>query len=123
MNSKEFMEKALRSENQDTTSIKKRCSNSHRLTHACFGLSTESGELIDSVKRHVFYGTELDKKNILEEGGDILWYLAIICDELGVNFETLMQKNLDKLEARYNNKFCKEKAINRDLQKELEVLK
>ena len=44
-------------------------------------------------------------------------------DELGFSFEEAMKKNLKKLEARYGNKFTKDKAINRDLNKELEILK
>ncbi len=42
------------------------------------GTVTEVGELADQVKRHVFYGLDLDKENLIEELGDIEWYLSII---------------------------------------------
>ena len=61
--------------------------------------------------------------NLFEEVGDIFWYLAIMADEIGFSFEDVMEKNLEKLKARYGDKFTKDKAINRDLSKELDVLK
>lgn len=45
--------------------------------HAAYGLVTESGELIDNYKRHIFYGKELDLTNLKEEIGDLLWYVAV----------------------------------------------
>lgn len=49
----------------------------HNFRHATFGLVTEVGELVDSFKRHYFYGLELDTRNVKEEIGDILWYVAL----------------------------------------------
>ena len=59
--------------------------------------------------------------NLFEETGDFFWYLAILADEF--DFELAMARNLDKLRARYGDRFTKQKVINRDLKKELEVLK
>lgn len=47
------------------------------LLHCATGLVTESAELVDAIKKHVFYGKSLDVVNIKEELGDILWYIAI----------------------------------------------
>lgn len=47
------------------------------LLHCATGLVTESAELVDAIKKHVFYGKPLDVVNIKEEIGDILWYIAI----------------------------------------------
>lgn len=47
------------------------------LLHCATGLVTESAELVDAVKKNVFYGKPLDVVNIKEEIGDILWYIAI----------------------------------------------
>ena len=60
---------------------------------------------------------------LFEEVGDIFWYLAIIADELQFSFDDVMERNLEKLKARYGDKFTKDKAINRNLEKELDVLK
>jgi NTP pyrophosphatase (non-canonical NTP hydrolase) len=38
-----------------------------------------------------------------------------MADEIGFSFEDVMEKNLEKLKARYGDKFTKDKAINRDL--------
>lgn len=117
MNTKTFIEKALRTE----TSVFKNEPNP-RILHAAIGLCTESGELIDAIKKSTFYGRELDVVNVKEEAGDILWYLAILFDELGTDFETEMQRVISKLEARFPEKFTEEAAYNRDLNAEREIL-
>jgi NTP pyrophosphatase (non-canonical NTP hydrolase) len=64
-----------------------------RLLHGMIGMCTEAGEVLDALKRHVYYvkddGTrkELDEVNLLEEVGDLCWYLAIITDVLDLKFE------------------------------------
>lgn len=93
-----------------------------RILHGAMGACTEGGELLDACKKHVFYGRELDKVNIKEEIGDVLWYIAILCDELGLTFEEVMDTNIAKLKARYGEKFSAEKAENRDLEKERAIL-
>ena len=93
-----------------------------RLLHAGIGLSTEAGEFLDALKKHIFYGKELDKVNLAEEMGDMFWYMAIVADELGFEFEEVMEKNISKLKARYGEKFTEEKAENRDLNTERDIL-
>ena len=93
-----------------------------RLLHGAMGAATESGELVDSIKRNLFYGKELDIINLVEEIGDILWYLSILLDCVNSSFEEAMRKNIDKLRVRYPNKFTNSEAINRDLAKEREQL-
>ncbi len=92
------------------------------LLHASMGLSTEAAEFTDALKKHIFYGKELDETNLKEEIGDILWYAAIALEALGADFESVMQTNIDKLSARYPEKFTEELAENRDLAKEREIL-
>lgn len=70
----------------------------------------------------MFYGKELDIINLVEETGDILWYLSILLDCVNSSFEEAMRKNIDKLRVRYPNKFTNSEAINRDLAKEREQL-
>ncbi len=94
-----------------------------RMVHASIGLSTESAELLDAVKKMLFYGKPLDTVNVLEEIGDICWYLAILCDALNIDLEKdVLDKNIAKLKSRYPNKFSCNNAINRDLTKERAVL-
>lgn len=94
----------------------------NRFLHAAMGLSTEAGEFLDALKKHLFYGKELDLVNLKEEIGDLMWYLAIACDALGTDFETEQARNIAKLKARYPEKFTSDKAIERDLTVEREVL-
>ena len=99
-----------------------------RILHALMGLQTETAELTDAVKRHIFYGTELDKVNLVEEIGDVFWYVAILMDELKLDvgdkasFEHAMKVNIEKLRARYPNKFTEHDAVNRDLNSERKIL-
>ena len=122
MKSSDYIKQALNTESQDTKGIKKRLCNTHRILHAAIGASTEAAELLDQLKKHIYYGRELNKLNLFEETGDLLWYLATLADELGFDFEDAMKKNLEKLKARYGDKFTTEKAINRDLDEELKSL-
>lgn len=93
-----------------------------RVLHAAFGLVTESAELLDAIKKATFYGKALDVTNIKEEAGDILWYLAILFDALGTDFETEQARVIAKLRARFPEKFTETAAFDRDLAKEREIL-
>jgi NTP pyrophosphatase (non-canonical NTP hydrolase) len=94
-----------------------------RVLHVAMGLSTESGELLDALKKHIFYGAPLDKVNLEEEMGDLFWYLAILADFLGFRSFTRPQlRNIAKLKKRYPNKFTEQEAQVRDLEAEREVL-
>ena len=119
MKPKTYVQKALRTESKNYHKSKRL---SPRIEHAVFGLVTEAGELLDKLKRVRFYNTEIDRVNLAEEIGDIMWYLAIFCDELGVSFEEVWVKNIKKLKARYPKAYAKEKALKRNLTKERRVL-
>lgn len=95
---------------------------SPRLLHAAMGLDTEAGEFMDALKKSIFYGKPLDKTNLKEEIGDLLWYLAIAMDELGTDFDTEQDRVIRKLKARYPSKFENELAENRDLATERKIL-
>lgn len=93
-----------------------------RILHASFGLCTEAGEFQDALKKHIFYGKKLDFVNLQEEIGDIMWYVALACNAMGVSLDKIMETNIAKLKARYPYKFTSEKAQNRDLDKERKIL-
>ena len=119
--SKEYIEKVVFTESKDFEAIKQRISHVNiRLLHGAIGIATEGGEVLDAIKKHVYYGKELDLNNIKEELGDLAWYMAIICDVLGVTLEEIQDANIKKLQDRYPNGFTKEDAINRDTKNEME---
>ena len=92
------------------------------ILHGAVGVATEAGELLDALKKTIFYGKKLDLVNIEEEIGDVLWYLAIMCENLGVSMEDIMEKNINKLNSRYPDKFTEQDALDRDLETEREIL-
>jgi NTP pyrophosphatase (non-canonical NTP hydrolase) len=124
MKSREYIAAAVRTESRDFEVIGERLQSerNQRLLHAGIGLATESGEFLDALKKHVFYGRELDTVNMVEEIGDLFWYCAIIADELGFDFESAMKTNIDKLRARYGEKFSESRANVRDLAAERDLL-
>lgn len=124
LNSKDYIQNAIRTESTDFKAMDERLGEdgTKRLLHAGIGMATEAGEFLDALKKHIFYGKELDRVNLKEEMGDLFWYLAIACDELEVEFEPLMETNIAKLKARYGEKFSEVKAEKRDLSTEREIL-
>lgn len=97
-----------------------------RLLHAVIGLSTEVGELQSQLYSTLFKGEPLDWINVKEELGDVLWYAAILFDMLevitGAAPIAVLQTNIDKLRARYPNKFTEMDAIHRNLEQERAIL-
>lgn len=82
------------------------------------GLAGESGECCDIVKKNRFQGHELNKEHLIEELGDVMWYIAETASGLGVTLEEVAQYNLDKLHKRYHgNHFNKEDSIHRNEEK------
>lgn len=93
-----------------------------QLIHAFLGLSSEVGELADALKKHLIYGKTIDQINVLEEVGDLEWYCALALTAIKKTMEECMQKNIDKLRARYGEKFSQAAALSRDLNKERKAL-
>lgn len=92
---------------------------SEPLVHGAIGVSTEAGELLDVVKKAMIYGKEPDLVNIKEELGDTLWYIGLMCIDLGCTFEDLFDMNWEKLKLRYEQgKFSEDSALNRNLSAE-----
>lgn len=90
-----------------------------RLLHGAMGICTEAGELQDSLKKYIFYGKGVDRLNVLEELGDLLWYIAEIANALGAPLRKIMEMNIDKLAERYPDKFTEVDALERNLDAEL----
>ncbi len=86
------------------------------------GLCTEAGEALDQLKKHKFYGRPIDEVNLIEEAGDLLWYIACLAHILGVPLHRVAEINIDKLAFRYPEKFSEYLANNRELEGERAVL-
>jgi len=76
----------------------------NNLTYPTLGLSGESGEVAEKVKKLI-----RDKAGVLDdtvradlgkELGDVLWYVAQLCSELGLSMSEVAQGNIEKLSSR-----------------------
>ena len=78
--------------------------NVTQLLTAALGLTAESGEFTEVVKKIIFQGKPYTEENVYHmkrELGDICWYLAQACMALDTSFDEIIEMNVDKLMARY----------------------
>ena len=75
-----------------------------RLLTAALGLTAESGEFTEVIKKIILQGKPYNEDNVFDlkrELGDICWYLAQACMALDTTFDEIIEMNVDKLKARY----------------------
>lgn len=83
------------------------------LTVCALGLSGESGEVADHIKKVVGHGHDLDKAKVKKELGDVLWYVAAGAELIGETLEDVAKANIEKLKKRYPDGFDPERSKNR----------
>jgi NTP pyrophosphatase (non-canonical NTP hydrolase) len=71
--------------------------------HMAVGVCTEAGELLDAAKKYIFYEKPLDRENVIEELGDIEFYLEGLRQGLGITREETLDHNIAKLSKRYHS--------------------
>lgn len=101
-----FQEEALRTMRSDLP-YELVCSN------MCMGLAGETGETVDIFKKHIYQGKELDINDVIEEIGDILWYVANLCNVNKITMRECIESNIEKLRKRYPNGFTVKDALER----------
>ena len=84
------------------------------LLNGTLGLAGEAGEVADTMKKHLFQGHALNKKELALELGDIAWYLAVAAHALGYGLDDIFAMNVEKLQKRYPNGFSTEASLNRE---------
>ena len=87
-----------------TNSLEIEDCNVTQLLTAALGLTAESGEFTEVVKKILFQGKPYNEENVFHmkrELGDICWYLAQACMALDTTFDEILEMNVDKLMARY----------------------
>ena len=84
----------------------------HRL-HMAIGISREAGELLDAIKKATIYRKSLDIANIVEECGDLLFYISGMLDSIGLDIESAMSANVSKLSIRYGKSYSDKSAVER----------
>lgn len=82
--------------------------------HVALGVCGEAGELADAIKKEYIYGKKRDLINIIEELGDLEFYLQAVRNHYGISRELTLQANAEKLQKRYVSlKYSGEAAIAR----------
>lgn len=89
-----------------------------KLTLSALGLTGESGEVADHLKKALFQGHAIEPEHLAKELGDILWYLCLAADALGYSLEEIMQINVEKLRKRYPDGFDAARSIRREQDEE-----
>ncbi|SMQ75918.1 NTP pyrophosphatase, house-cleaning of non-canonical NTPs [Bacillus sp. OV166] len=103
----EYQELALRTHNEELSQPQALCNYS-------MGLSGETGEVSDILKKGVFHGHEINRHDLALEIGDCLWYIANLAKLAGFSLEQVATMNVTKLMKRYPNGFDKEMSLNRE---------
>lgn len=84
-----------------------------KIENGILGMCGEAGECADLLKKHRHQKHEFDRAKLLDETGDVLWYVAETAAGLGVTLEEVAQHNINKLKARYPEGFDPERSIHR----------
>jgi len=69
------------------------------IIYPAMGLANEAGEVLGKVKKKIRDGA-FDREATINELGDVLWYVAVLADDLGVSLSDVAKINLDKLNSR-----------------------
>jgi NTP pyrophosphatase (non-canonical NTP hydrolase) len=75
-----------------------------RLLTAAVGMSAESGEFTEVIKKIIFQGKPVNEENLFHlkrELGDIMWYVMQACIGLDTTLEEIIEMNVEKLVKRY----------------------
>lgn len=130
MNGKEYQDLAMRTNDGNSTKrlkkpldllsaeVKPACFDSvvkdlGGVINGCLGLAGEVGEFNDMIKKWIFHEKGIDIDHAKKELGDVMWYVAMICESFGWDLDQILKMNVDKLIARYPDGFDVEKANNR----------
>ena len=102
----EYQQLAARTLGRDRT-------HEQQLANAALGLTGESGEVAEVIKKHLFHATPLDQDALAKELGDCLWYIGAFATVLGLSLDDIAQRNINKLRKRYPEGFDTERSRNR----------
>ncbi len=80
------------------------------LLHMAVGISGEAGELLDAIKKAVIYNKPIDRENVIEELGDLMFYMEGMMQNLEVSGQECIEANIKKLGVRYQGGVYSDKA-------------
>jgi len=81
------------------------------------GVAGEAGEVVEKWKKIVAYKdgrvSKEDLDELAKELGDVVWYIAVLAHSLGLSFDDIMGRNVEKLKSRKTRGVIKGKGDNR----------
>ena len=118
---KEFVEKVTSIQSNETGSLTEQLHrleadsdvNMSLLLTGGIGLSSETGEFNEIIKKCIFQGKPLNDETVYHlkrELGDIMWYWVTACAALNLDPYEVISENQEKLAARYGEKFEVERS-------------
>ena len=84
-----------------------------RINNMIWGVIGEFGEVVDMLKKHKYQEHELNKTELLNEIGDVMFYIVNLATELDLDMGLALQMNIVKLLDRYPDGFDPERSVNR----------
>ena len=103
----EYQELALRTSRNELTS-------KEHLMNGCLGLAGEAGECCDLLKKHQFQDGREIREKLLDELGDVLWYVSETATALGIWMDDIALHNIEKLKKRYPEGFDADRSLHRE---------
>lgn len=70
------------------------------IVYPILGLTGEVGEFANKYKKVLRDGKEFEYEDMVSELGDILWYLAVLARDCGIDLDEIASKNIAKLRDR-----------------------
>ena len=101
--------------NRDYTDfiVNKCAEKGKNITNAAMGIAGEAGEIVDIVKKHLFQGHDLDENKLVEELGDLMFYITLMCHCINTPIAYVEYINRKKLNKRYPEGFSEDRSVNR----------
>lgn len=106
MTTKEYQELVCRTQN-------KALSIRDSIMQKVMGIAGEAGEVVDIYKKHFFQKHELKIDQIKEELGDLMWYIAGLCNLEDISLNDVYEQNIAKLKRRYPKGFTEKDSKDR----------
>lgn len=93
--------------------VRSETSERDRLLIGALGISGEAGEVAEALKKMLFHDHPLDVEHLADELGDVMWYVVLLCDTLGLTLDEVLVGNVEKRRKRYPEGFTPERSIHR----------
>ena len=88
-------------------------SSADQIKLALIGIQDELDEISGPLKKDLWHGHPADLVHLEEEIGYLLWYVALLCEALGLRLADALRTNLEKLQKRYPDGFCSDRSQQR----------